>query len=243
MFSYYGSKSKIVNLYPRPQYGRIIEPFAGSARYSLQYFENEIELYDLSEYVYEVWKYLIAASEKDVMSLPDVPSKKSLDDYKQLTDAERYLIGFNLCRGKARPRKIGHGQNNWANDKIRIANSLYKIRHWHIAKKSYIDLDTDVQATWFIDPPYIVTNQNPKNGDRYNHWNVDYDYLGIFANRCRGLVICCEGAGADYLPFKLLTTVSGNTNNLTVNRNQELVYIQRADLPVTFPILQREKTL
>lgn len=74
MFSYYGSKSKLVNLYPRPQHGKIIEPFAGSARYSLKYFENEIELYDLSAYVIEVWNYLINASEKDVLTLPNVPS-------------------------------------------------------------------------------------------------------------------------------------------------------------------------
>jgi site-specific DNA-adenine methylase len=35
MFSYYGSKSKIVKYYPCPAHDKIIEPFAGSARYSL----------------------------------------------------------------------------------------------------------------------------------------------------------------------------------------------------------------
>jgi len=34
MFSYYGSKSKIVDYYPPPKHKRIIEPFAGSARYT-----------------------------------------------------------------------------------------------------------------------------------------------------------------------------------------------------------------
>ena len=29
MFSYYGSKSKIVHLYPTPKFDKIIEPFAG----------------------------------------------------------------------------------------------------------------------------------------------------------------------------------------------------------------------
>lgn len=42
MFSYYGSKSKIVNYYPPPKENIIIEPFAGSARYSLKYFDNPI---------------------------------------------------------------------------------------------------------------------------------------------------------------------------------------------------------
>ena len=30
MFSYYGSKSKIVGYYPKPEHNKIIEPFAGS---------------------------------------------------------------------------------------------------------------------------------------------------------------------------------------------------------------------
>jgi site-specific DNA-adenine methylase len=33
MFSYYGSKSKIIDHYPAPKFNKIIEPFAGSARY------------------------------------------------------------------------------------------------------------------------------------------------------------------------------------------------------------------
>src|SRR5689334_624496 len=134
MFSYYGSKSKIAHLYPEPKHGRIIEPFAGSARYSLLHFENEVELYDVSRFVVDVWRYLIEASEKDVLSLPNVPSKVHLDNYKQLSDAERYLIGFHLCRGKAKPRKVGHGQNGWARDKQRIAANLYKIRHWKVTQ-------------------------------------------------------------------------------------------------------------
>jgi site-specific DNA-adenine methylase len=35
MWSYYGGKSKIVQYYPDPKYDTIIEPFAGSAQYSL----------------------------------------------------------------------------------------------------------------------------------------------------------------------------------------------------------------
>lgn len=44
MFSYYGSKSKLVNLYPEPLHDTIIEPFAGSARYSLKYWDKDIYL-------------------------------------------------------------------------------------------------------------------------------------------------------------------------------------------------------
>jgi len=35
MWSYYGSKSKVVKHYPKPKYDLIIEPFAGAAWYSV----------------------------------------------------------------------------------------------------------------------------------------------------------------------------------------------------------------
>src|SRR5436190_19894045 len=137
MFSYYGSKSKIVSLYPKPKHGKIIEPCASSARYSLPHFEYDVELYDLSDYVYAVWKYLIEASVEDILSLPDVESKVNLLTIKSLSREERWLIGFSLCRGKAKPRKVGHGQNNWNRDKLRIARDLHKIKHFKIERRSY----------------------------------------------------------------------------------------------------------
>lgn len=33
MFSYYGAKTKIINLYPASLHEHIVEPFAGLARY------------------------------------------------------------------------------------------------------------------------------------------------------------------------------------------------------------------
>lgn len=224
MFSYYGSKSKIVHLYPEPIHDTIIEPFAGSARYSLRYFDRVVKLYDKSDYVVEVWKYLIQASVTDILTLPDVPSKVHLDNYKGLSDAERYLIGFHLCRGKAKPRKVGHGQNSWARDKQRIADSLWKIRHWKIEKRGYV-LIPNQTATWFVDPPYKNTQERPGNSDRYPEGNIDYSFLAAWCRARRGQVIVCEGEGADYLPFELLATTNANTNSKIVKKTQELCYI------------------
>lgn len=225
MFSYYGSKSKIAHLYPAPQHGKIVEPFAGSARYSLLHWENDVLLCDTSEYVFKVWQYLLEASPADVRGLPDVPSKVCLDTYSNLSDAERYLIGFHLCRGKAKPRRTGHGQNSWSQDRERIATNLFKIKHWTISQLSFSELPNGL-ATWFIDPPYKAVQERPGNSDRYPQWNVDYDALTAFVHSREGLVIVCEGDGADYLPFKLLTTVNTNTNNTFVKKNQELYYVR-----------------
>lgn len=229
MFSYLGSKSKIIHLYPEPMHDVIIEPFAGSARYALLNWAMDVRLYDLSEYVVEVWRYLIQASTRDVISLPDVPSKTHLDDYKSLSTAERYLIGFHLCRGKAKPRKVGHGQNSWARDKVRIAENLYKIRHWTIEQKSFVEIPNQT-ATWFIDPPYKNTQERPGNSDRYPHGGLDYEGLARWINSRAGQVIVCEGEGADYLPFELLTTVNTNTNNRIVKKNAEMYYVNENSL-------------
>lgn len=226
MFSYLGSKSKLVNLYPEPKHGRIIEPFAGSARYSLRYFENDVELYDLSDYVVEVWRYLMQASERDILSLPNVQSKVSLDTITSLSQAERWLIGFSLCRGKSKPRKVGHGQNSWAQDRTRIANNLYKIRHWTINQASYTTI-RNRKATWFVDPPYQHSN-SLDNGDRYPHSEIDYTRLASWVQSRRGLVIACEYDSATYLPFQLLTRTRTNTNNRTAKEAKEMVYIQGA---------------
>lgn len=226
MFSYYGSKSKIVSKYPKPRYQTIIEPFAGSARYSLEYWENTVILNDLSPYVYEVWKYLQAASEKDVLGLPDVPSYVNIDEYgptKNLTDAEKWLIGFELCRGKSKPRKVGHAQNSWNAKKIEIAKQLFKIRHWKIYNLSYCLLSRPRydNVTYFIDPPYQDFNRSGK-AERYpvGH-GLNYDRLADWVKSLTGQVVFCEGSEVDYLPVQYLTLASG-----TARMNAEYIYTQ-----------------
>jgi hypothetical protein len=56
MWGYYGSKSKIVNKYPKPLFEKIIEPFAGTAQYSLKYFEKDILLVEKYELIVKLWK-------------------------------------------------------------------------------------------------------------------------------------------------------------------------------------------
>lgn len=223
MFSYYGSKSKIIGLYPAPANDSIIEPFAGSARYSLAYWERDVTLYDTSDYVVDVWHYLQNASPADVLALPDVPSKVSLRTIEDLTHAERWLIGFHLCRGKAKPRHTGHGQNSWARDKVRIAADLHKIRHWKIIKGDYRRARNRA-ATWFIDPPYKLVNARPGNSDAYPERDIDYGHLAAFCRSRRGQVIVCEGEGADWLPFRELAVVSANTNATSTKKNTELIW-------------------
>lgn len=237
MFSYLGSKSKLGPLYPKPRHGRIIEPFAGSARYSLLYPYNDVTLYDANPVVVDVWKYLIAAKKKDILALPDIESKVSLDTITGLSDAERALIGFHLCRGKAKPRKVGHGQNSWNKDKLRIAELVDSVKHWRAFNvdvlKTPIENPTGL-ATWFIDSPYEIM-QEGGSSDRYPYGDgIDRIKLAEFIRTRKGFVIACEGEGADYLPFEFLTETNANTNGNAAKRSREYVYVQNNFVQINF---------
>ena len=131
MFSYYGSKSKVVHLYPRPEYSKIIEPFAGSARYALRWFDRDVLLVDKYEVIVKVWKYLQQASPADIMGLPDVEIGQNIAKMN-LADEERYLIGFCINGGSSQPKLTAKAFNTWPNNKQWISDSLFKIRHWRI---------------------------------------------------------------------------------------------------------------
>ena len=81
MFSYYGSKSKIVDYYPPPKHKKIIEPFAGSARYSLKYWDNDVLLIDKYDVIVDVWNYLKNATEKDILGLPQLKKGEDLRNF------------------------------------------------------------------------------------------------------------------------------------------------------------------
>ena len=59
----------------------IIEPFAGSARYSLKYWRNDVLLVDKYSVIIEVWNYLINASEKDILGLPKMKIGECIDNF------------------------------------------------------------------------------------------------------------------------------------------------------------------
>jgi site-specific DNA-adenine methylase len=206
MFSYYGSKSKLVDFYPAPKYGRIIEPFAGSARYSLKYFDRDVLLVDAYEVVVKIWHFLQQASEKDILSLPNLTYKQSIDDYK-LSEGERLLLGFLVARGSRRPAKVVQKFSNIEQDKKRIAKNLFKIRHWVIKHGDYRDIENQ-DACWFIDPPYQNVGKAGYNVNERGN-KIDYTALGEWCKSRKGQVIVCEVTTANWLPFEPLVVQRG----------------------------------
>lgn len=203
MFSCYGSKSKVIDNYPAPKYDKVIEPFAGSARYALKYFDRQVLLVDKYESIIKIWRYLQLASPKDILGLPEPKYKQSLDDFI-LAEGERLLLGFLVARGIASPQKITQKFSDIANEKKWIASNLWKIKHWEIQQGDYTNIANE-QATWFIDPPYQVGGEHY----RINNANIDYYQLAQWCKSRQGQVIVCENTKADWLPFWPIQTLSG----------------------------------
>ncbi len=198
MFSYYGSKSRIIKYYPKPLYDTIIEPFAGSAQYAFYYWERQVILIEKYKLVTDLWKYLQCANKKDIISLPEIRPKEDITKHKYLSQEEISLIYFCANRGSSIVYKIAGNFNNWSRNKKEIANNLHKIKHWKIIHGDYT-LAPNIKATWFVDPPY-----DNRVGRRYKHncTEINYDELGQWCKDRIGQTIVCEDLGALWLPFE-----------------------------------------
>lgn len=205
-FSYYGGKWRDCARYPAPQFDTIIEPFAGSAGYSVRHHTHQIVLCDLDPVIAGVWRYLIAATADEIQSLPDVPLNGSTDDLDVCVEA-RNLIGFWLNKGKSQPGKrpskwmknSTEPKQYWgAEIRDRIASQVGGIKHWQIIEGNYLDCVIDTPATWFIDPPYQGKGVHYKCSSK----QIDFDQLGKWTRSRAGQVIACENTSANWLPFK-----------------------------------------
>jgi len=209
MFNYYGSKSKIVHLYPTPKYDDINEPFAGSARYSLKFWDRNITLIDKYPVIVEVWKYLQQASVKDILGLPKLKKGMLISDIKTISKEEKLLLGFLAGQGGMTPRnkvsprsdfKELHTPNLYKN----LASNLYKIKHWKIICGDYRDLENK-NATWFIDPPYQFGGHKYKESNK----NINFKKLADWCKSRKGQTIVCENTKADWMNFKPMKQMRG----------------------------------
>ena len=220
MISYYGSKTNVVKLYPPPRYDNIIEPFAGSARYSLLHFERNVTLIDKYAPLIEMWRWLRDCSPGDILKLPRMKAGEKLSDYKWSCEQERFFMGYIIGYSSVSPRNTVSTRlvirPNHINFGLgRVAGNLYKIRHWSMVHGDYRDHAVMGNCTWFVDAPYI------RGGEKYKHSFKQWQYEGL-ARWCRsrkGQVIVCEAGEADWLPFRTL-----GENRVTSKKITELIW-------------------
>lgn len=224
MFSYYGSKSKIVNYYPVPKHSKIIEPFAGSAKYSLKYFDREILLVDKYEPIIKLWNWLQQCSANDITKLPILKQGDDIRKIEGLCEEERILLGYGAQAGVA---IFGNtvteaGTRNMKTMFRNIADNLHKIKHWQIRLGDYNDIENDC-ATWFIDPPYQF------GGHKYKHSNkkINFEQLAKWCKSRCGQTIVCENMKATWMDFTPMKKIQGLAQTGTVEAiwsNEETIY-------------------
>src|ERR1700677_4867140 len=103
-FTYYGGKYRIGPKYPKPLHDTIIEPFAGSAGYSLRHPEKQVILYDMNPRIVATWQYLLKTTEKDIYSLPEIFD--DLREVKNINQEAKWLIGWWCNKGSCEPRNM-----------------------------------------------------------------------------------------------------------------------------------------
>lgn len=233
LFPFYGSKWRDAKRYPFPDGTEIVvEPFAGSAGYSLYHEPPRVELYDVDPYIVSVWQYLIGVTGEEILRLPDLEEGQSVDELPAWIPQEaRWLIGFWLNRGSAQPkrtqtafsRRTDRQQLVWSQRaRDRIAADVHRVKHWSITQCSYeyiMHLHSD-DVVYFVDPPYV------DKGRYYRFRDVDYPGLARWVGEISSsTVIVCEQQGADWLPFESLASIKS-----TKGRSEEVVYLRQQNL-------------
>ncbi|BAI88777.1 MULTISPECIES: hypothetical protein [Arthrospira] len=221
MFYYYGRKKQIAKHYPSPNFEAIVEPFAGSAAYSLygENWQKNVFLVEKDESVSDIWKWLIEEATPQVINnLPDLEiGEKSSEFLHIIHAATKMAFHYKTIKVTAVLAR------NWQISKRYMCENLFKIKHWKIICGDYT-LAPDIEATWFIDPPYKDASGE---GYRYGSKLIDYQKLATWSKNRKGEVIFCEGHCGNYLPFKPLLYLKG----VAGKTSKEMIYYRSDSYP------------
>jgi site-specific DNA-adenine methylase len=211
VFYYYGGKRRLARFYPPPKYDVVVEPFAGSAAYALHHLDgtrrprpvDHVILVEKDPRVCKTWKRLLVMEPDDLTnySIPSVGERTS--DFLLMTAAcsNRIARTETMIVTERMPVVVRRMFRQ-------IASVLPHVKgRVEIIEGDYTEAP-DIEATWFIDPPYHVDGRAQSRGMGYaegcNSYALDYEALGKWCRARRGQKIVCEQAGAHWLPFEHL---------------------------------------
>ena len=231
LFKLFGSKWSASKHYPAPEYDTIVEPFAGSAGYSLRHYHKSVILAEKNEHVYNLWNWLINdATEDDIRSIP-LNLKEGMDIRELgMSDGQNLLL-----KNWQRTNNVGNCWtiSPWGNKpgqwtestRSRVAEQFQYIKHWKVYKDSK-DVYNSSESTWFVDPPYFA-NYKYKT-------TVDYEDLGRTCSNLRGQVIVCEATcpktqeNPNWLPFSSFRrTVTSRRKADNNHHSNELIWTNK----------------
>lgn len=233
LFKWFGSKWLSSKTLPNPRYKSIIEPFAGSAGYSLRYADHQVTLCESDPHIYRLWQWLICeATEASIREIP----------IGVVEGTDIRTIGLNegqelLLKSWQRTNNVGSCWtiSKWgnlpgqftSNTRSRVASEFAAIRHWKIFNDGMNLLRSyNGEATWMIDPPYMHNYQYKSNP-------LNYEELGALVRSKRGQIIVCEaicqktGKVPTWLTFKYFgSRITSRRKAGNSHHSKELIYEQ-----------------
>ena len=222
MFYYYGAKRRLAGRYPEPSHPLVIEPFAGAAGYSMHWAlrrpDLRFMLIEKDPHVVDVWHALLALTPDEILSYP-IPSPGTVT-------RDRFVMFAAASNAVAVSSQIKVTER-LATEAARMRKSSAKLRaalgdRLQVVQGDYTQAP-DVEATWFVDPPYqakaCATRTGSPGGAGYapgcRNRDLDYPALASWCRSRRGQVIACENAGASWLPFEHLCRQSNTLGRTT----------------------------
>ena len=173
--------------------------------------------------VVELWQRLLAMTPAEVLTLEPPAAGERTTDFLWMTVAASNAIGHSA--GYAFSARASRRADAMLR---RIARVLPRVAgRVTIIHGDYTEAP-DVEATWFIDPPYQPVNGFGRGMGYASGCDasaLDFAALSGWCRARRGQVIVCEYEGADWLPFVPL--VRGL--NSVGGKHHEVVWNQQVD--------------
>lgn len=236
LFKCFGSKWTSSKLLPPPTGKIIVEPFAGSAGYSMRHCEHEVVLYEANLHLRTLWKWLIEdASEQAVREVPiNIPQGTDIRTLG-LSNGQALLLKnwqrTNNIGNLWTTSSWGHLPGQWtANTRARVAEEVALVKHWSISAEvdglSAFTLHKGQKFTFMIDPPYQYNY-------KYSSEPLDYSLLGYLVQGVEGQVLALEGlctktgAMPEYLPFEHFATQVTSRRKVYNNHHSSVLLYQQ----------------
>lgn len=229
MFYFYGGKRRLARFYPPPQHSVVVEPFAGSAAYSVRHLQpvkgrRAVEraiLIEKDPRVCDTWKRLLELEPQELLDYRIPEAGERTSDFLVMTAAcsNRIARTAEMTVTKRMPIVLN-----------RMLRQVAAVLPYIKGRVEIIQGDyraaPDIEASWFIDPPYHVHGRPQSRGMGYaegcNSYSLDYEALAKWCRERRGQKIVCEQEGAAWLPFHHLRLA----RNSIGHKAAEVVWIE-----------------